>query len=88
MRPSLRILLAVALAVTPPAAAGAQDSLTVVGWGGAYQAAQDKVAIYQPFEQSDRHDEIKRESYSGGVAELKSQVARPARSPGTWSTWS
>ncbi|MDQ0469233.1 ABC transporter substrate-binding protein [Labrys wisconsinensis] len=73
MRPSRRILLAVALAVTPPAAAGAQDSLTVVGWGGAYQAAQDK-AIYQPFEQS-TGTKIKRESYSGGVAELKSQVA-------------
>lgn len=51
----------------------AARELTVVGWGGAYQAAQDE-GIYKPFEQ-ETGVRLKRESYSGGVAELKSQVA-------------
>jgi putative spermidine/putrescine transport system substrate-binding protein len=51
----------------------AQESLTVVSWGGAYQAAQD-AAVYVPFEE-EHGVTIRRESYSGGVAELQAQVS-------------
>lgn len=64
-----KVLLTTAFGLTISTAVHAQDSLTVVGWGGAYQAAQD-AALYQPFEKSSGA-KIKRESYSGGVAELK-----------------
>lgn len=53
-------------------AASAQDSLTVVSWGGAYGAAQQKHVI-DPY-QKDSGVKVLFEDYSGGVAEIKAQV--------------
>ena len=52
--------------------ANAQDSLTVVSWGGAYGAAQQKHVI-DPY-QKDSGVKVLFEDYSGGVAEIKAQV--------------
>lgn len=53
-------------------AASAEESLTVVSWGGAYGAAQKKHVI-DPF-QKDSGAKVLFEDYSGGVAEIKAQV--------------
>ncbi|MDM8348767.1 ABC transporter substrate-binding protein [Pseudomonas sp. sp1636] len=53
-------------------AASAADSLTVVSWGGAYGAAQQKHVI-DPY-QKDTGVKVLFEDYSGGVAEIKAQV--------------
>ncbi|WPC04925.1 ABC transporter substrate-binding protein [Pseudomonas benzenivorans] len=55
-----------------PFAASAEDSLTVVSWGGAYGAAQ-KNHMIDPF-QKDTGIKVLFEDYSGGVAEMKAQV--------------
>jgi putative spermidine/putrescine transport system substrate-binding protein len=52
--------------------AAAQDSLTVVSWGGAYGAAQKKHVV-DPF-QKDTGVKVLFEDYTGGVAEIKAQV--------------
>ncbi|WP_417661046.1 ABC transporter substrate-binding protein [Pseudomonas sp.] len=52
--------------------AHAEDSLTVVSWGGAYGAAQ-KNHMIDPF-QKDTGVKVLFEDYSGGVAEMKAQV--------------
>lgn len=52
--------------------ATAQDSLTVVSWGGAYGAAQKKHVI-DPY-QAESGVKVLFEDYSGGVAEIKAQV--------------
>ena len=52
--------------------ATAQDSLTVVSWGGAYGAAQKKHVI-DPY-QAETGVKVLFEDYSGGVAEIKAQV--------------
>ncbi|CAE6884845.1 MULTISPECIES: ABC transporter substrate-binding protein [Pseudomonas] len=52
--------------------AHAEDSLTVVSWGGAYGAAQ-KLHMIDPF-QKDTGTKVLFEDYSGGVAEMKAQV--------------
>src|SRR5690606_18364223 len=54
------------------ASASAEDSLTVVSWGGAYGAAQ-KNHMIDPF-QKDTGVKVLFEDYSGGVAEMKAQV--------------
>ncbi|MCG4452518.1 MULTISPECIES: ABC transporter substrate-binding protein [unclassified Pseudomonas] len=53
-------------------AASAEESLTVVSWGGAYGAAQ-KTHMIDPF-QKDTGVKVLFEDYSGGVAEMKAQV--------------
>jgi putative spermidine/putrescine transport system substrate-binding protein len=53
-------------------AASAEESLTVVSWGGAYGAAQQKHVI-DPF-QKESGAKVLFEDYSGGVAEIKAQV--------------
>ncbi len=50
----------------------AEESLTVVSWGGAYGAAQQKHVI-DPF-QKDTGTKVLFEDYTGGVAEIKAQV--------------
>lgn len=52
--------------------ASAEESLTVVSWGGAYGAAQQKHVI-DPF-QKESGAKVLFEDYSGGVAEIKAQV--------------
>ena len=52
--------------------ASAEESLTVVSWGGAYGAAQTKHVI-DPF-QKDTGTKVLFEDYTGGVAEIKAQV--------------
>ncbi|MCW1938692.1 hypothetical protein OMD46_24445 [Pseudomonas sp. MDMC_285] len=52
--------------------ATAQDSLTVVSWGGSYGAAQKKHVI-DPY-QAESGVKVLFEDYSGGVAEIKAQV--------------
>lgn len=52
--------------------ASAEESLTVVSWGGAYGAAQ-KTHMIDPF-QKDTGVKVLFEDYSGGVAEMKAQV--------------
>jgi len=53
-------------------AAAAQSALTVVSFGGAYGATQNKYQV-QPF-QDQTNQQVLFESYSGGIAEIKSQV--------------
>ena len=53
-------------------AASAEETLTVVSWGGAYGAAQQKHVI-DPF-QKDTGNKVLFEDYTGGVAEIKAQV--------------
>lgn len=65
------VVLAAALA-TASLAASAEDSLTVVSWGGAYGVAQ-KNHMIDPF-QKDTGVKVLFEDYSGGVAEMKAQV--------------
>lgn len=52
--------------------ANAAESLTVVSWGGAYGAAQQKHVI-DPF-QKETGVKVLFEDYTGGVAEIKAQV--------------
>lgn len=65
------LLLAAALAAGSGAAL-AQESLTVVSWGGAYGAAQKKHVI-DPY-QKETGVRVLFEDYTGGVAEIKAQV--------------
>lgn len=64
--------LALAALATAPFAAGEQQSLTVVSWGGAYGAVQ-KEHMIDPF-QKETGIRVLFEDYSGGVAEMKAQV--------------
>ncbi|MBA1273286.1 ABC transporter substrate-binding protein [Stutzerimonas azotifigens] len=65
------LALAAAIGLTAQAAQAA-ESLTVVSWGGAYGAAQQKHMI-DPF-QNDTGVKVLFEDYTGGVAEMKAQV--------------
>jgi len=74
MRPSeLRVLLAAALLAgwTAPAAA-AEQVLTVLSWGGAYEASQ-RAAYFDPFER-ESGVEVRVARYDGGIEELREQV--------------
>jgi putative spermidine/putrescine transport system substrate-binding protein len=64
-------VLAAALG-TASFAASAQETLTVVSWGGSYGAAQQKHVI-DPY-QKDTGNKVLFEDYTGGVAEIKAQV--------------
>jgi putative spermidine/putrescine transport system substrate-binding protein len=61
---------AVGLGTATPAAA--QDSLTVVSWGGAYTRSQVK-AYHEPWE-AKTGIKINSEDYNGGLAQVKAQV--------------
>lgn len=71
-------IVAAALTVGAGAAANARD-LTVVSWGGAYQAAQKKV-YFEPFKQETKVPLID-ESWDGGIGVLRAKVQ------GGNSTW-
>jgi len=49
-----------------------QQTLTIVTWGGSYQAAQEE-AFFEPFEQANNVD-VRVESYSGDIAKVKAMV--------------
>lgn len=66
---ALALAAAIGFATAPVVA---QESLTVVSWGGSYGAAQKKHVI-DPY-QKDTGVKILFEDYSGGVAEIKAQV--------------
>ena len=71
MRRFSRLALAMALAGAS-LSASAQESLTVISFGGAYGAAH-KQHMLDPFEK-DTGVKILLDSYSGGIAEMKAQV--------------
>lgn len=54
----------------------AEDSVTVVSWGGAYQDAQRKV-FFQPFEKA-TGVKLKEESWDGGVGTIRSRLSAGA----------
>ena len=61
---------AIALSAAKPAAA--DDQLTVVSWGGAYQKSQDE-AFMKPF-QKDSGTKITQEEYNGEIAKIRAMV--------------
>jgi putative spermidine/putrescine transport system substrate-binding protein len=61
---------AIALSAARPAAA--EDQLTVVSWGGAYQKSQDE-AFMKPF-QKDSGTKITQEEYNGEIAKIRAMV--------------
>src|SRR5262245_42616698 len=61
---------AVALSAAKPAAA--EDQLTVVSWGGAYQESQ-REAFMKPF-QKDTGTKITEEEYNGEIAKIRAMV--------------
>ena len=74
-RPPIHRLHPLILAATLGLGCGgafAQESLTVVSWGGAYGEAQKKHVI-EPY-QKDTGVRVLFEDYTGGVAEIKAQV--------------
>ncbi len=75
---TLATIVAAAITVGAGAAASARD-LTIVSWGGAYQAAQKKV-YFEPFKQETKIPLID-ESWDGGIGVLRAKVQGGA------STW-
>lgn len=69
-RPLAGVALATSMALG--AAAHAQETLTVVSFGGAYGAAQQKHQI-DPY-MAETGNKVLFENYTGGVAEIKAQV--------------
>jgi putative spermidine/putrescine transport system substrate-binding protein len=65
-------LAAAVLTALMPAAAGADDELTVVSWGGAYTRSQI-LGFVRDFEQETGVD-VDMVDYAGGIAEIRSQV--------------
>ena len=61
-----------ALGLGAAAPVAAQDSLTVVSWGGAYTRSQVK-AYHEPWE-AKTGIKINSEDYNGGLAQVKAQV--------------
>lgn len=70
--PSLRTLAVTMTAFTGLAAAAHADTLSVVTFGGAYEAAV-KQAYFGPFTEQTKHD-FTFQSYSGGLAKLQAMV--------------
>ena len=69
-----RIVFASALLVAAHAGTGvyAEESLTVVSWGGSYGRAS-RLAILEPFAE-EAGIEVRIEDYNGGLAEVRAQV--------------
>lgn len=61
---------AIALSAAKPVAA--EDQLTVVSWGGAYQASQQE-AFIKPF-QKDTGTKVTEEEYNGEIAKIRAMV--------------
>src|SRR5262245_66391294 len=61
---------AVGLSAAAPAAA--EDQLTIVSWGGAYQASQ-REAFFKPFAK-DATVKITEEEYNGEIAKIRAMV--------------
>ena len=80
--PAARLLLA--LAALGPAAAGpaAADTLRTPSWGGIYQQSQEE-AVFGPWQERTGHRVVLEGGYSGGLAEVRAQVAAGAV---TWQT--
>lgn len=70
--PSLRALTLSIAALTGISAASHAETLSVVTFGGAYEAAV-KQAYFAPFTEKTKHD-FTFESYSGGLAKLQAMV--------------
>lgn len=64
--------IAIAILLIASTLANAQDSLTVVSWGGSYAKACDE-GVFKPFT-AQTGIEIKLEDYNGGLAEVRAQV--------------
>ena len=75
---ALGTIVAAAIAAGAGTAANARD-LTIVSWGGAYQAAQKKV-YFEPFKAEAKLPLID-ESWDGGIGVLRAKVQGGA------STW-
>jgi putative spermidine/putrescine transport system substrate-binding protein len=67
-----RLSFLFALVLTFPAAAQEGDLLTVVSWGGAYEAAQ-RAALFEPFEEA-TGIEVEVARYDGGLDDLREQA--------------
>jgi len=65
-------LAGTALGLGASAPVAAQDSITVVSWGGAYTRSQVK-AYHEPWEEK-TGIQINSEDYNGGLAQVKAQV--------------
>jgi len=76
LKPSITAhLLSIAIsscAVITSLNSNAQDSLTVISWGGAFSEAQKKHML-EPFER-DSGVRVMFDTYTGGIAEIKAQV--------------
>jgi putative spermidine/putrescine transport system substrate-binding protein len=76
MSKHVALILAAAVTALPVARAAAEDTLTVVSWGGAYQESQRK-AFMQPF--SKKYDvKVLEDEWNGEVAKLKGMVETKA----------
>ncbi len=69
----LRLFLALALALGLAPAGLAAEQITVVSWGGAYEAAQRR-AIYAPFT-AQTGIKVETKTYAGGVEALRERAA-------------
>ena len=72
VRKPLTLALAGAVGILSAAPVMAQDSLTIVSWGGAYTRSQVK-AYHEPFTKK-TGIKINSEDYNGGIAQIKAQV--------------
>lgn len=70
--PLLSVFIALILLCMAPICSRADDTITVVSWGGVYEAAQRR-AIYDPFTRA-TGIKIKAVTYSGGVAALEARA--------------
>lgn len=80
---ALRLFLAGLAVLAHPVTAGAAEdarTLTVVTWGGAYEASQ-RAAIFEPFTEA-TGIELEIVRYDGGVDELRREIAREG--PPAW----
>ena len=77
---TISLALVLALAVVAPGAAAQERTLTVVTWGGAYEAAQ-RAALFEPFTEA-TGIAIETVTYNGGVEALRAHLAGDA--PPRW----
>ena len=66
------LALAILTALGVSATAQAQDTLTVVSWGGAYTQSQLK-AYHEPYMAANPDVKLNSDDYSGGLAEVRAQ---------------
>ncbi|WP_409525649.1 polyamine ABC transporter substrate-binding protein [Nitrincola sp. MINF-07-Sa-05] len=72
MKGSKRIISTLALGLFGSGLANASETLTIVSWGGAFAHSQQE-AYYKPFSEK-TGVEIRMVDFSGGLAEIKTQV--------------